>query len=200
MTRRPKITLLAREVSPSGHGVYGHLLFWISNTFEWGISSKSLYWGSTQGSSRLFGLLAQNPRCLYVQTEYLWMAALVFPSYLPSRPPPPRLHHSRFSPCVIRNLSLPPNVADRWCQQYIPWQQRKPDPCQPSGCSPSPPLLHRIASTAYSLFKKVFRQRSNCSETFIKQYLQAYSYASARAFLLSKSHKTLKLRDKHQWF
>lgn len=38
----------------------------------------------------ILGLLAQNPRCLYVQTEFLWMVVLVFPSYLPSWPSP---HH-----------------------------------------------------------------------------------------------------------
>lgn len=32
------------------------------------------------------------------------------------------------------------------------------------------------------LFKEVFRHRSKCSEAFLKEYLQAYSYASTGAY------------------
>lgn len=32
------------------------------------------------------------------------------------------------------------------------------------------------------LFKEVFRQRSKCSEAFLKEYLQAYSYASTGTY------------------
>lgn len=121
-------------------------LTFLNLTFKLGIRSKSLSWGTYIGRFCVYfilGLLSQNSRCLYVQTQHLWMVVLVFPCYLPSRLPPPKLHHSSSHPMSSKIwVYFQMLLWDRWCQKYDLWQQCKSGPCQPSDCSPSLPVCY----------------------------------------------------------
>lgn len=116
-----------------------------------------------------------------VQTVHLCSIILVSLCCLQSWLPPPKLHHPGSHPVSSNTWGyLQKLLRQLLSEVYSVTTMQDRSMLAKWLLSTSTQVTQHLPPP--QLFKEVFRQRIKCSEAFLKEYLQAYSYASTGAY------------------